>query len=69
MGKTTKMWKSYGEEDKFIENLILKGKINKHSTPSGLRKDYPHIFEDFSTSVIRNHLNELRKRYGVYGNG
>lgn len=66
MGKVNCIWKGNGVQDKFLQKLIAAKKVNKNTTPSNLKKEYPHIFNNFSTAVVRNHLNELRRRHGLY---
>ncbi|KAJ6634577.1 hypothetical protein Bhyg_13151 [Pseudolycoriella hygida] len=68
MGKT-KQWKKNGEQDKFILKLMRNGKINKDTKPVTLQKDHPALFGDFSTNVIRNHLNMLKMSYGIFLRG
>lgn len=66
MGKSTRLWKTNGVQDKFLEKLILSRKVDKNTTPSSLKKEYPQIFNDFSTPVIRNHLLVLKRKNGMY---
>lgn len=66
MGKVNNMWKSNGKEDRFIEKLISKGKVDKNTVPGYLKKEYPQIFNGFSTAVIRNHLNDVKRRNGIF---
>lgn len=63
MGKT---WKTNGPEDKFLNKLFKSGKITKNVKPTNIKKEYPHMFDDFSNEVIRNHLNDLKRRNGLY---
>lgn len=60
-----KVWKTGGEEDKFIEKLIRKKKINKFTKPITL-KSYPAAFGEFNANVVRNHLNLLKRSNGLY---
>lgn len=66
MGKILKQWKNGGEEDKFIIKLMKTGKINKYTKPLTIKKEYPHLFNEFSTCVVRNHLNDLKRNNGLY---
>lgn len=66
MWKTSKTWKTNGPEDKFMIKLLKSGKITKNSKPNHIKKEYPQIFNDFSNEVIRNHLNELKRKHGIY---
>ncbi|KAJ6642859.1 hypothetical protein Bhyg_07815 [Pseudolycoriella hygida] len=68
MGKT-KQRKKNVEQDKFIVKLMRNGKINKDTKPVTLQKDHPALFGDFSTNVIRNHLNMLKMSYGMFLRG
>ncbi len=61
-----KVWRTGGEEDKFLHKLNKQGKINKATTPTGIKKEFPHVFNDFSSNVIRNHLNDFKRRNGIY---
>lgn len=65
MGKV-KLWKNGGPEDKFIGKLIDEGKFTKNSKPKSLKREHPKMFEDFSNNVIRNHINDLKRRNGLY---
>lgn len=65
MGKV-KSWKNGGEEDKFIEKLIKKGKINKYTKPMALKKAHPDVFGEYTINVVRNHLNIIKRRNGLY---
>lgn len=65
MGKN-KQWKARGEEDKFVENLISKGKITKDTNAAALMKTYPKTFSGFTANVVRNHLNILKRSKGLY---
>lgn len=64
MGKI--QWKSDGKEDKFIQKLIKDGKINKFTKPHTLKINYPDIFDGFSSNVVRNHLNLLKRQNDIY---
>lgn len=66
MGKTSKLWKSGGFEDKFLEKLYKQGKVTKCSTPAAVKNEYPHIFKDYSLAVVRNHFNDFKRRNGIY---
>lgn len=66
MGKTTKQWKTDGEEDSKLHSLIQKGKINKYTSPKDLQKEFPDIFGPFSLQVMRNHLNAAKRLHGLY---
>lgn len=66
MGKTAKLWKCGGAEDKFLQKLIDKGQVNNNTIPSALKQQYPHIFNGFSLPVIRNHLNDVKRRNGLF---
>lgn len=66
MGKVAKQWKSDGEEDKKLHTLIMKGKVNKHTTPKELQRDFPDVFGPFSLQVMRNHLNAAKRANGLY---
>lgn len=66
MVKVAKQWKADGEEDKKLDSLITKGKINKFTTPKELQKEYPDVFGTFSLQVMRNHLNVAKRAKGLY---
>lgn len=59
-------WKTGGDEDKFLQKLIKKGKITKSTKPASLKADYPLIFADFTPNVIRNHLTLVKRAHGMY---
>lgn len=61
------MWKSFGVEDKFIQKLIREGKIDRDTTASMMQKEYPQIFGKFSNPVVRNHLNDIKRRNLLLG--
>lgn len=59
-------WKNGGKEDQVVEKMINEGTITKNTKGSSL-KDLNHaVFGVFSNNVIRNHLNELKRRNGLY---
>lgn len=66
MGKPTKQWKVNGEQDKYIVKLIKRGIVNKYTKPLTLKNDYPGVFGTFTENVIRNHLNDVKRRNGLY---
>lgn len=66
MGKT-KQWKSGGDEDKYIKKLIKQRKVTKFTKPPYLLSEHPSIFSGFSSNVIRNHLNEMKRKCGLFG--
>lgn len=57
-----KVWRFGGKEDNFIEKLIETGRITKNTQASELKQSYPTMFKAFSDNVIKNHLNELKRR-------
>lgn len=59
-------WESDGKEDKFIEELIEEGKFTKHTTAKSLQKDYPKVFLSFNKNVVRNHMNDMKRKNGLY---
>lgn len=61
-----KTWKTGGEEDKFIKKLIRSGKIHKYTKPTKLIHDHPDVFGGYSSNVVRNHLNSLKRANGLY---
>lgn len=66
MSKIGKKWVRGGEEDQFIIMAIKEGKVTKYSKPAQIKKLNPTMFVGFSTNVIRNHLNELKRSNGLY---
>ncbi|KAJ6639314.1 hypothetical protein Bhyg_12058 [Pseudolycoriella hygida] len=46
--------------------LIRQGKINQDTKPSTLMAEHPSVFGEFSSSVVRNHLNVLKMSYGLF---
>lgn len=56
-----KHWKSGGAEDKLIISLIGSGEITTETTARELKNSHPKIFDEFSETIIRCHLNMLRK--------
>lgn len=52
------------EAELFLENLIIKEKINPSDSSSKVQKKYP-IFRQFSQAVFRNNFKRLCDRYGV----
>lgn len=66
MGKTKVVWKNGGKEDRFIERLISEGLFTKNTKPYAMKERFPAIFGDFSENVIRNHLNDLKRKHGLY---
>lgn len=65
MGKV-KVWKNGGREDRFLERMFDQGKISKNIKPIALKRQFPLMFDEFSNNVIRNHLNEVKRRNGLY---
>lgn len=60
-----KQWKSGGMEDKMIKKLIKNGKVHKHTKPAWLQQEYPAVFDHYNVGVIRNHLNDLKRKCGL----
>lgn len=60
-----KQWKTGGQEDKMIQKLIKKGKINKYTKPTTLQSDHPGMFGSFNAQVMRNHLNIAKRASGL----
>ena len=65
MGKV-KTWTNGGDEDKYVIKLIKDGKVTKNTKPKDLVSNYPKMFGDFSSNVVRNHLNALKRSNGLY---
>lgn len=65
MGKI-RQWKNGGKEDQVVEQWIADGQISKNTKGSELKSMNPQVFGPFSNNVIRNHLNELKRRNGLY---
>lgn len=59
-------WTTDGTQDKFLEKLIREGKITKETSPGSIKNEYPRVFDNFTTAVIRNHLNHLKRRNGMF---
>lgn len=66
MGKVPQ-WKSGGSEDKLIKKLIKQGKINRYTKPAYLLSEHESVFKGFSDNVIRNHLNDNKRKCGLFG--
>lgn len=66
MGKPkSSSWKTGGNEDTVLIDLIKTGKVTKHTKPTELKK-MNEIFKKHSDSAIRNHLNEMKRRQGLH---
>jgi hypothetical protein len=60
-----KTWKTNGDEDRHVLKLIKEGKVTKTTTALDLKNTYPEKYGEFSSAVIRNHLNVLKKAKGI----
>lgn len=38
----------------------------KNTKPSSMKEKYPTMFSGFSDNLIRNHLNDLKRKKGLY---
>jgi hypothetical protein len=61
----SKQWRSGGEEDKFVINLIKDGKVTKKTSAADLKSWHPTIFGEFNDQVVRNHLHVLKLAKGL----
>lgn len=59
-----KVWKQNGEEDRYIIEQIKEGRITKHTKPIELSS--LDLFKGYSSNVIRNHLNLMKRTHGLY---
>lgn len=68
MPKTTKtkFWRHGGIEDKILEDMIDNGTLTTSTKPSSLKLMNSSVFGQFSDNVIRNHLNDVKRKRGLY---
>lgn len=58
-------WNKKGEEQNLLNALAREGAITKFTTPTSLKVKHKE-FKDFSVNVIRNHLNIVKQKNGLF---
>ena len=58
----TKMWKSTGEEQKYLEKLFQEKEVNSSMKPSVVQKKYPQ-FIGFISATFRKHWNKTKQMF------
>lgn len=61
-----KLWKSDGEEQKFLEKLFQEKDVNYAMKPGDVQKMYP-TFHGFTAATFLNHWNKTKQMFGSKG--